>query len=136
MLDFKSFRRSRRPNNFLMAPEGLCDNAQPDKVSPSYPTSPERLMAAYRRLFADMPRFEIVATADDGLALEAVQRSRLFGFPDLISIRIFDAGEGRSIPAIYSRAKYGRSDFGVNRARVMSWIGGVAVALAELNRED
>ena len=135
MLDFETFERSRRPNNYLMAPEGLCKNAQPDKISPTYPTSPERLMAAYAKLFETLPRFETTELSDDGRALEAVQRSRLFRFPDLISVRAFDAGEGRTTPAIYSRARYGRSDFGVNRARVLSWIGGVAVALAELDRE-
>lgn len=135
MLDFETFERSRRPNNYLMAPDGLCKNARPDKISPTYPTSPERLLTAYRRLFETLPSFETIELSDDGRALEAVQRSRLFRFPDLISLRVFDAGEGLSTPAIYSRARYGRSDFGVNRARVLSWIGGVAVALADLNRE-
>jgi len=135
MLNFETFERSRRPNNYLMAPEGLCQNAEPDKTSPTYPTSPERLLAAYRRVFETLPRFEATELSDDGRALEAVQRSRLFKFPDLISLRVFEAGEGLATPAIYSHARYGRSDFGVNRARVISWIGGVAVALAELNRE-
>jgi uncharacterized protein (DUF1499 family) len=136
MLDFKTLRRSRRPNSYLMAPEGLCEKSRVDKVSPTYPAAPERLLAAYRKVLDGLPRVDILETDPERLGLEAVQRSRLFGFPDLISIQVFDAGEGRSVPAIYSRAKYGRSDFGVNRARVISWIGGVAVALAEINREE
>lgn len=135
MLDFETFRRSRRPNNYLMAPEGLCRHATPDKISPTYPAPPEKLLVAYRRIFDRLPRFKVLQVADDGRSLEAVQRSRLFGFPDLVSVHVVEAGDGRSAPAIYSRARYGRSDFGVNRARVISWIGGVAVSLAEMDRE-
>ncbi len=50
-----------------------------------------------------------------------VQRSRVFGFPDYLTVKavVMDGGAGL---IIWSRARYGRSDFGVNRARVEAWL--------------
>ncbi|MEM7443154.1 MAG: DUF1499 domain-containing protein [Pseudomonadota bacterium] len=106
-----------------------------DRVSLTYTATPARLMEAYRRILSRMPRTQILEMSEDGMALEAVQRSRLFRFPDVISIRVMEGGDGKATSAIYSRARFGRSDFGVNRSRVISWVGGAAVALAELDRE-
>lgn len=54
-----------------------------------------------------------------------VFRSRLMGFPDVVSIRLRDASARERLPEgalteidIYSRALLGYSDLGVNRARV------------------
>jgi len=37
-------------------------------------------------------------------------------------VRVLPAGEGKSTLAIYSRAVYGRRDFGVNQARIEDWL--------------
>ncbi|MFW5641342.1 MAG: DUF1499 domain-containing protein [Roseicyclus sp.] len=50
-----------------------------------------------------------------------VARSRLFGFPDAISIRLHGEGEATRVD-ILSRSAMGESDFGVNEARVRRWI--------------
>jgi len=54
-----------------------------------------------------------------------VFRSRLFGFPDVVSIRLSDASERARLPQgalteieVFSRALMGYSDLGVNSARV------------------
>lgn len=54
-----------------------------------------------------------------------VFRSRLMGYPDVMSVRLTDASTRERLPegalteiAIYSRALMGYSDLGVNRARV------------------
>jgi uncharacterized protein (DUF1499 family) len=51
-----------------------------------------------------------------------VQRSRFWGFPDYVSVRAVDLGDGSSALAIFSRSRYGASDLGVNRARVDAWL--------------
>jgi uncharacterized protein (DUF1499 family) len=44
------------------------------------------------------------------------------GFPDYVSVRFLDLGDGETGVAVYSRARYGQSDLGVNRARVENWL--------------
>jgi uncharacterized protein (DUF1499 family) len=51
-----------------------------------------------------------------------VLRSRVFGFPDYASVRVLDGAAGTSSLAIFARARFGRSDLGVNRARVEKWL--------------
>ncbi len=61
----------------------------------------------------------------DSLMITYVQRSRVFGFPDCLTVKavaIESTGEAGAGLIIWSRARYGRSDFGVNRARVEAWL--------------
>ena len=51
-----------------------------------------------------------------------IQRSRLMGFPDTIVVQFFERPGGRSSLALYSRSQLGKSDFGVNRARIARWL--------------
>jgi hypothetical protein len=80
---------------------------------------------------------DVVAARIDGIATEEgaqliggspaeghmtyVARSRIMGFPDAISIRVLPVGEGTRVE-IFSRARFGYSDMGVNAARVERWI--------------
>jgi len=64
------------------------------------------------------------------LRLVLVQRSLIFRFPDTITVQVFPQTEGGSTLAIYSRSNYGRSDLGVNKARVQRWLGLIAAQVA------
>jgi uncharacterized protein (DUF1499 family) len=44
------------------------------------------------------------------------------GFPDTVVVRFFKRPGGRSTLALYSRSQLGKSDFGVNRARIARWL--------------
>jgi len=57
----------------------------------------------------------------DSLMITYVQRSRVFGFPDYLTVRAVATAGGAGL-IIWSRARYGRGDFGVNRARVEAWL--------------
>ena len=46
-----------------------------------------------------------------------VARTPLMRFPDAVSIKLTPAGSGTRV-AIFSRSRFGQSDFGTNRARV------------------
>jgi hypothetical protein len=50
-----------------------------------------------------------------------VVRSRLMGYPDAISVRLHPEGDETRVE-IFSRARFGYSDMGVNAARVARWI--------------
>ncbi len=59
-----------------------------------------------------------------------VQRSAVFGFPDYISVRFLPAGDrSQSTLSIFSRSRFGQSDFGVNQARVERWLAELAAQL-------
>jgi len=63
-----------------------------------------------------------IDAADDAAGrIEASDRSRWFGFTDDIVIRVTPSGEGSRID-VRSASRVGRSDIGVNAARVESYL--------------
>jgi hypothetical protein len=58
---------------------------------------------------------------DDGL-ITFVCRSRLFGFPDYVSISFREPETGVSTLSVFSRSRFGIYDFGKNKKRVTKWL--------------
>jgi uncharacterized protein (DUF1499 family) len=121
-IDFASLTRPRKPNTFLLAPEGLCKQAKVDKIAPVYPVAAAKLRQEFLAVAIAQPRVSHVFADEAGLYDDFVARSALFGFPDHVSVKFLDAKGGKSTLAIYSRSVYGRSDLGVNRARSLAWL--------------
>jgi uncharacterized protein (DUF1499 family) len=109
------------PNWYRVTPGG----ANP---SPVFEVAPATLSEALERVVDDQPRTELLADdrADDGTGrVTWVQRSALFGFPDYITVEVVAADGGtpdRSTLAVFSRARLGQSDLGVNEKRVNQWL--------------
>lgn len=122
MLDFATLTLSWRPNQYLVAPAGLCHHAKPHRESPKFAVQPAELARRLEAALATEPRLAWRGRDADGLGGQLVQRSRVFRFPDLIDLRILPIADGGSTLAIYSRARYGIRDFGVNRDRVERWL--------------
>ncbi|WP_333831713.1 DUF1499 domain-containing protein [Rubrimonas sp.] len=107
-----------KPNEARVAPAG----ASGDLESPVFEMAPAELMARLDAVALAEPRARRLAgDPAEGFATY-VQRSALMGFPDYVSVRAVDLGEGRSALAIWSRSRYGHSDLGVNRARLERWM--------------
>lgn len=121
MLNFKTLKRPNTPNSYLVAPEGMCENAVPD-ATPTlfYLKNAETLKVDFLQIMQGQPRVSVLE--DEGMGLELRQKTPLMGFPDFISVRFIDLEDGKSTFAIYSRSKYGRKDFGVNRKRIELWV--------------
>jgi uncharacterized protein (DUF1499 family) len=68
-----------------------------------------------------MPGWTIVASEPSTGRIEASQRSRWFRFTDDIVIRVSAEGSGSRID-MRSTSRQGRSDFGVNAARIRSYM--------------
>ena len=51
-----------------------------------------------------------------------VQRTEKLKFPDYISVKFINLGDGNTTIAVYSRSRYGYADLGVNQARVEQWV--------------
>ena len=62
-------------------------------------------------------RTKRIPETGQGSMVTYVTRSAVLGFPDYTTVR----QDGEKL-TIYARARFGRSDFGVNRDRVQTWI--------------
>ncbi len=68
------------------------------------------------------PRTSVLAgSVEDGM-VTYITRSAVFGFPDYTTVQ--QVGDDLQI---YARLKFGRSDTGVNRARIEQWIAGLGL---------
>jgi uncharacterized protein (DUF1499 family) len=76
---------------------------------------------------AQRMRWTILATDDAAGRIEASDRSRWFGFTDDIVIRITPSGSG-SLIDLRSSSRLGRSDFGVNAARIEAYLAALCAA--------
>ncbi|MDF1717187.1 MAG: DUF1499 domain-containing protein [Antarcticimicrobium sp.] len=64
------------------------------------------------------PRTRVLAgSLDDGM-ITYVTRSRVMGFPDYTTVQ-----KVNGTLELHARSRFGRSDLGVNRARVEGWLG-------------
>jgi uncharacterized protein (DUF1499 family) len=115
----------RTPNEFLAAPPGTTV-ASPHMATAIRPGTPQQLLACFDAIARSQPRVTVLAGDLDSLMITYVQRSRFIGFPDYITVKAVP-GEpgtsgGRAGLIVYSRSRYGYGDFGVNEARVTSWL--------------
>ncbi|MCC3306458.1 DUF1499 domain-containing protein [Sneathiella sp. HT1-7] len=122
-LDFSSLKKPRKPNTYLMSPPDYCQYP-PKTISPIYEISTLNLAGLFETVALAEPRTEKLGSREIGkdLQVDYVQYSKLIGYPDTVTVRFIDLGEGRSTLAVFSRAHYGYRDFGVNEARVKDWM--------------
>ena len=120
-IDFETLKLHWKPNQFLMAPAGMCQNAEAHLESTTYQVPVQDLHDAFIAMSKRQPRTRVIEQRADSEQL--IQRSRVFRFPDVIDVKFFHIDDSQSTLAIYSRAKMGVRDFGVNAARVRNWIG-------------
>jgi len=113
------------PNEFLAAVPGTTA-AIPHLPLAIQPLSPRDLLTCFDAVARAQPRVAVVAGDVGSLWITYVQRSRLIGFPDYVTVKAVpqetgmgDAGAGL---IVYSRSRYGYGDFGVNRRRVTAWL--------------
>ncbi|MFK5997500.1 MAG: DUF1499 domain-containing protein [Rhodobacterales bacterium] len=74
-------------------------------------------------LIAAQARVTRLAGSPETLMMTYVQRSMSMGYPDYITFKIVPVGDEKSKLEILSRARFGRSDLGVNKRRVEQWVG-------------
>ncbi len=110
-------------------------HVDPEEVTP--PTSPNfALLAGTEAISVDAPalalagRLQTIAEADGAQVIAGslaegfvtyVIRTRLMGYPDFVTLKLVPEGETTRMH-IFSRARYGESDLGVNTARVQRWL--------------
>jgi uncharacterized protein (DUF1499 family) len=111
--------RSGRPNDAVAAPPGLRADAEIE--APVLPVSPEAAAERLDAIIRAAPRVSVVAGDPADGFVTYVQRSAWVGWPDYISVKAVEAGEGASV-VVWSRSRFGYSDMGVNRERLERWM--------------
>ena len=121
-LDFRRLKLKGSPNEYLVAPDEICDNAVPHCPADVYDVPASELRDAIMHVVSRQPRIELAGLDEARMAFEFVQYSSVLNFKDMISIQVIEVDASNSTLAIYSRSKTGYYDFGVNRKRVESWL--------------
>lgn len=119
-IDFETLKRPGSPNTFLVAPDGLCNNATPDQESPIFPMQPSDLSRKLRGVVDSEGSWKDLSVSEDGLKMHFVAVSSLLRFKDDVSIEILPdaANPAQSALAVYSASRVGHSDLGANGKRV------------------
>ncbi|MCA3556544.1 DUF1499 domain-containing protein [Aestuariivirga sp.] len=121
-VDFANLVRRDTPNDALACLPQFCA-AKADIPAPVIAQPLGEVFRAVQDAVAHEPGLAQVH-ADPGQAtLRFVQRSKIMGFPDTINVKIAATADGGSAVLIYSRSQLGKSDMGVNLARVTRWAG-------------
>lgn len=82
---------------------------------------PDAALAAFDAVAMAEPRTTRLAGSVGEGRITYVSRSRLWGFPDYTTVAAA-AGENGTTLVLHARARFGRSDLGVNAARVGRWL--------------
>jgi uncharacterized protein (DUF1499 family) len=128
-VNWSTLTRHETPNDALVCPASYCPNAKPDAEPKIYSVAPGELLARFKRIaLAETDTTELYCGTDCDHVARILQLTRLMRFPDTIDVEVFSAGDNRSTLAIYSRSLVGRSDLGVNRARVTRWLAALDAA--------
>ncbi len=122
MTDFATLQPPDKPNNWLVAPTDFSGIAAVDETAPVFDVAAPVVAEAWRITIEAEPRTTILATSDDGLRMEAQQKSAVFGFVDRVSVEVVALEGGRSTFIAYSTSLVGYWDMGANRSRLHDWI--------------
>ena len=120
-VDIRALRSPLPGNAYLACPAGYCAAAEA-APSPSFDMAWERLRDYWLEMIAADPRAVRAGGDPDRRRFFLVAHSPLLRFPDVVTVEFVALPETRSSLAIYSRARYGKYDFGKNRKRVQRWL--------------
>ena len=116
-VDFKTLTRTGKPNDYLLAPDGLCEAATPDGGSPAFSEAPSALFKRMTSLVAAGKGVTQLAVDEERFTLSYVAVTPLLRFKDDVTLKVLPKGEGAQVAA-YSASRVGYSDLGTNKKRV------------------
>ena len=129
-VDFATLQRRDTPNDALAClPEFCAAAADMPALVTTRPAAD--VVRAVQEVVAQEPAVEQVAADAEAGMLRLVARSRLLKFPDTINVQVVPKKDGGTAVLLYSRSQIGRSDLGVNRARLERWIALIQARLEQ-----
>lgn len=121
-VNFETFTPSKKPNHALFCPEGYCENATKNNVSPIFEMSTNALKEKLFAIIEAEDNIDKVASDDEKLEYRFVQYTPLMRYPDTIRVKLIGLDDEKSTLAIFSESQIGRSDLGVNSKRINKWL--------------
>ena len=128
LLDFSQLTLPRWPNHCLAAP-AQWDGPVGQVTTAVYPVPLAKLREALVAVAAAEPRTNLLRLDKEALQAEFEQRSKVLGFRDVITVAFIAVDEEHAALALYSRARVGLYDLGVNRKRVERWLAALQARL-------
>jgi len=110
-----------KPHSFRMAPPALT-NEVVDMPAPVFTANPTLMAKAFDDFVLSQNKTTRIAGSPEEGWMTYIQRSPRWNFPDYISVKFIDLNGGKSTIAIFSRSRFGYSDLGVNKKRVLTWV--------------
>ncbi len=96
--------------------------------APVYLIPAEKLAGSVDAAIMAMPRTSRLAGSLDDSFASYVIRSKIWGFPDILSVKVIDLGAGKSTLALFSRLRIGHSDMGVNEQRLRALLAQISAS--------
>ncbi len=128
-VDFKNLVLPKTPNYYLICPTDYC-SVTPNKIAPIFHESLQIVQKKWNEIISKQPRIQLLYSNRQQNTMTYIQRSKLFRFPDYIYVRLIALSNDQTTIALYSRSKYGHSDFGVNKKRLQQWLQLLKIAVA------
>ncbi|WP_027288844.1 DUF1499 domain-containing protein [Rhodovibrio salinarum] len=132
LLDFQTIPGKRKPNSALALP-GHATRTDADLESPIFPATVQQVRDAVVSIASREPRTHLLHLDREAMQAEFEQTSKVFRFPDKITVAFEAVDATHATLSIYSRAKLGYYDFGVNRKRVQRWLSELREMLGSAN---
>lgn len=125
-IELETLRRSPKPNNYLIAPPGYCQQAEPDAEPPLFDASARDLFSQLNEMIAAERLWALRYSDPETLQFHVVARTPLLRFKDDVYIQIIapdaEAVDQNTSLAIYSGSRIGHSDLGANKKRVVAML--------------
>ena len=118
-VDPATIERPGTPNDFLVAPEGATQ-ARPDRIATMRNAAPDDLLFQFDAIARPAGAKPIAGSVKAGW-ITYVDRTLIMGYPDYITVKAITAGDGSAL-IIWSRSRFGQSDWGVNKERIEDWL--------------
>ena len=128
-VDPRAVSKPDTPNSWLVRSVGG------DAPAPEFALPAPDLAALVDAVVLAQPRTRRIAGSVEAGHMTYLTRTPLMGFPDYVSIRVFATATGASLAA-FSRARFGHSDLGTNRARLDAWLAAIDAAVREREASD
>ncbi len=122
-VDPETVEKGARPNQFLMR-DGQ------DANSLVFDMPPAELAANFNDVALSKPNVVVLDGDAKDLFVTYMQRTKLMAYPDYISVKVTPEEGGKSRLFVYSRSRFGRSDLGVNKARIQDWTAALGQPVA------